>query len=122
MSIENCGHQNSESLTLSTARSFTTQNLSTAEQRAALATIQSEIARHKTCIEWLEKEQNSLKANLALVVYPVLTLPAELTSQIFIDCLPAHGRIIPSPSAVPLVLAQICRQWRDVALSTWELW
>ncbi|KAJ7080305.1 hypothetical protein C8R44DRAFT_862886 [Mycena epipterygia] len=61
--------------------------------------LKSHAARHQTCIERLEeKEESNLQASLALVVYPVLTLPAEITSRIFVDCPPAHGRIIPSPS------------------------
>ncbi|KAJ7101966.1 hypothetical protein C8R44DRAFT_592213, partial [Mycena epipterygia] len=84
--------------------------------------IQSEIARYKTYLERLEEEQSTLEASLALLVYPVLTLPTEITSRIFVDCLPTHGRIIPSPSTAPLVLAQICRHWRDIALSTCKLW
>ncbi|KAJ6601608.1 hypothetical protein B0H10DRAFT_1762067, partial [Mycena sp. CBHHK59/15] len=54
--------------------------------------------------------------------YPILTLPNEITSQIFVHCLPTHGRVRPSRQAVPLLLVHICRQWRDIALSTWELW
>ncbi|KAJ7101954.1 hypothetical protein C8R44DRAFT_746984 [Mycena epipterygia] len=110
MSIcENCSHQNSKSLPLSPSRSFTTQNLSTAEQRSALATIQSEIARHKTYLKRLEEEESALEASLALVVYPVLTLPAEITSWIFVNCLPTHGRVIPSPSTAPLLGFSVLR-------------
>ncbi|KAJ7165750.1 hypothetical protein C8R46DRAFT_827033, partial [Mycena filopes] len=54
--------------------------------------------------------------------YPVLTLPNEITSKISTACLPTDGLVCPAPHAVPLLLAQICRHWRDVALSTSELW
>ncbi|KAJ7922486.1 hypothetical protein B0H13DRAFT_2317321 [Mycena leptocephala] len=64
----------------------------------------------------------SIEASLALLVYPVVTLPTEITARIFIECLPTHGRVSPSPSTAPLVLAQICHGWRDIALSTPELW
>ncbi|KAJ7084938.1 hypothetical protein C8R44DRAFT_541434, partial [Mycena epipterygia] len=56
------------------------------------------------------------------IVYPVLTIPNELTAKIFIRCLPDHGRVRPSEIAAPLLLAQVCRQWRDVALDTGDLW
>ncbi|KAJ7778607.1 hypothetical protein DFH07DRAFT_795311 [Mycena maculata] len=95
---------------------------STPEQRAALVDIKSQLIRYKDSIEVLEKQQHELEASLSLVIYPVLTLPIEITSRIFILCLPAHGRVRPSPSTAPLLLAQICRSWRDVALSTCELW
>ncbi|KAJ7101967.1 hypothetical protein C8R44DRAFT_887751 [Mycena epipterygia] len=113
MSIcENCGHQNSENLRLSRSRSSRAhdqQILSPAGQRNALAKIQSKIARYKAYLEGLEQEESALEASFALLVYPVLTLPAEITSQIFVNCLPTHGRVIPSPFTAPLVLAQICR-------------
>ncbi|KAJ7841811.1 hypothetical protein B0H14DRAFT_2316031, partial [Mycena olivaceomarginata] len=84
--------------------------------------IQSEIQRHKLCIEALELEERELDSNLKLIIYPVLTLPSEIVSQIFLQCLPAHNRIRPSPRKAPLVLAQICRYWRQIALSTGRLW
>ncbi|KAF8152014.1 hypothetical protein K438DRAFT_1433339, partial [Mycena galopus ATCC 62051] len=55
-------------------------------------------------------------------VYPVLTLPNEVISMIFVHCLPAHGRVRPSPRRAPLLLAQICTLWREIALSTGQLW
>ncbi|KAJ7236207.1 hypothetical protein C8J57DRAFT_1247989 [Mycena rebaudengoi] len=53
---------------------------------------------------------------------PVGELPPEITSSIFLHCLPSHGHVLPSPSRAPLLLAQICRHWREVALLTGELW
>ncbi|KAJ7182388.1 hypothetical protein C8R43DRAFT_845088, partial [Mycena crocata] len=53
---------------------------------------------------------------------PALKLPYELTSQIFMDCLPVYGRARPSLRAAPLLLAQICVVWRSVALSLPQLW
>ncbi|KAJ7609218.1 hypothetical protein DFH06DRAFT_1346531 [Mycena polygramma] len=70
----------------------------------------------------LEKKQDELEACLSLIIYPVLSLPVEITSHIFLCCLPTHGCVVPSPSNVPLLLAQICRHWRDVALNTPQLW
>ncbi|KAJ7667265.1 hypothetical protein B0H17DRAFT_836591, partial [Mycena rosella] len=55
-------------------------------------------------------------------VYPVLTLPPEIVSQIFVNCLPIHGRVRPSPTTAPLTLTQICHHWREIALSTSALW
>ncbi|KAJ7148053.1 hypothetical protein C8R43DRAFT_1129210 [Mycena crocata] len=70
----------------------------------------------------LEKEQRELEASLSLIVYPVLTLPIEITARIFVDCLPYHGHITPSSRTAPLLLAQICHDWRNIALSTCRLW
>ncbi|KAJ6549968.1 hypothetical protein B0H19DRAFT_952293, partial [Mycena capillaripes] len=98
------------------------QDFSPALLRARVADIQSEILRYKSYIQDLEAEQSQLESQLALVVYPVLTLPHDITSTIFIHCLHAHGRVRPSPKEAPLLLAQICRTWREVALSTGKLW
>ncbi|KAJ7461381.1 hypothetical protein B0H11DRAFT_2056944 [Mycena galericulata] len=96
--------------------------LSTQEKRDAVAQIKSHIIRYRASIEALEEQQRELEASLSLVLYPVLTLPIEITSRIFVHCLPGHRRVRPSRSTAPLILAQICRHWRDVALSTCELW
>ncbi|KAJ7191779.1 hypothetical protein GGX14DRAFT_380761, partial [Mycena pura] len=53
---------------------------------------------------------------------PALTLPNELTTRIFLHCLPPHGRVRPNPKTGPLLVAQICRHWRAVALSFPALW
>ncbi|KAJ6494156.1 hypothetical protein DFH09DRAFT_1172994 [Mycena vulgaris] len=52
---------------------------------------------------------------------PVLLLPPEITSLIFGLCLPSGPRW-PSPHEAPLLLAQICRQWRDICVRTPGLW
>ncbi|KAJ7746831.1 hypothetical protein DFH07DRAFT_1037420 [Mycena maculata] len=51
-----------------------------------------------------------------------LTLPPELTSLIFLFCLPDDEFISPEPSSAPLLLCRICRQWRHIALATPGLW
>ncbi|KAJ7718598.1 hypothetical protein DFH07DRAFT_933541 [Mycena maculata] len=117
-SCRNCGHQDWEYL----GQKCSPLDSSTGAQRAALADIKSQIIHYKTHIEALETQQQELEGSLSLVVYPVLSLPFEVTSRIFVHCLPAHGRVSPSPSNAPLILAQICRDWRDIAVSTCELW
>ncbi|KAK7053559.1 hypothetical protein R3P38DRAFT_2850942 [Favolaschia claudopus] len=49
-------------------------------------------------------------------------LPPEIISDIFILCLPVHGRVKPAPGTAPLLLAQICRRWREIALDTRQIW
>ncbi|KAJ7093775.1 hypothetical protein C8R44DRAFT_989883, partial [Mycena epipterygia] len=71
-----------------------------------------------------QEEEPQLQANH--VVYPVLTLPPEITSEIFIRCLPSG----PEPgsqspwhsSRAPWLLLEICKMWRAIALSTPALW
>ncbi|KAJ7740264.1 hypothetical protein DFH07DRAFT_751754 [Mycena maculata] len=55
--------------------------------------------------------------------YPVLTLPPEVVSEIFENFLPTYPR---RPALLgifsPLFLCRICRQWRQIAISTPTLW
>ncbi|KAJ6451347.1 hypothetical protein C8R47DRAFT_953054, partial [Mycena vitilis] len=55
-------------------------------------------------------------------INPVLNLPIDILSLIFLHFLPAHGRVRPSTRNAPLLLAQVCRLWRAVALSTGPIW
>ncbi|KAF8205562.1 hypothetical protein K438DRAFT_515232 [Mycena galopus ATCC 62051] len=52
--------------------------------------------------------------------HPISFLPPALISKIFVDCLPPLGT--PSPRNAPLLTAQICGLWREIALQTPELW
>ncbi|KAJ7288099.1 hypothetical protein C8J57DRAFT_1047328, partial [Mycena rebaudengoi] len=49
-----------------------------------------------------------------------LTLPTEITTEIFKWCYEAGLRLL--PSVAPLLLTQVCRDWRELALSTPALW
>lgn len=51
---------------------------------------------------------------------PVAKLPLELSSKIFIHCLPLRSE--PCFRHVPMLLLNVCRTWSDVALSTPALW
>ncbi|KAJ7681219.1 hypothetical protein B0H17DRAFT_912692, partial [Mycena rosella] len=59
---------------------------------------------------------------------PVLTLPHEITSEIFIHCLPPSpvfsAQFPDGPNALeaPLLLLQICKKWSSIAISTPDLW
>ncbi|KAJ7142882.1 hypothetical protein C8R44DRAFT_761344 [Mycena epipterygia] len=98
------------------------RDLSTSELRVNLDEIKLAILRQKSSLAVLETQQRELEMKLSLVVYPVLTLPPEIISRVFVETLPSHGRVRPSAHTPPLTLAQLCSQWRDIALSTPELW
>ncbi|KAJ6533029.1 hypothetical protein B0H19DRAFT_875343, partial [Mycena capillaripes] len=67
-------------------------------------------------------ERQRLQAESDAIVYPVLTLPPEVTTEIFLRCFPCESNPRPSPTQAPLILAQICRQWRHITLHTPALW
>ncbi|KAJ6560151.1 hypothetical protein B0H19DRAFT_945240, partial [Mycena capillaripes] len=55
--------------------------------------------------------------------YPVLTLPAEIISEIFVHFLPIYPSCPPLTGFLsPTLLTQICRKWRHIALTTPALW
>jgi hypothetical protein len=58
-------------------------------------------------------------ANLSLIA-PIRRLPAEILSQVFLQCIPEESIFL--AKTAPLVLSQVCRQWREVALSNQLLW
>ncbi|KAJ6478118.1 hypothetical protein C8R47DRAFT_1051352 [Mycena vitilis] len=58
---------------------------------------------------------------LSSLTYPVLTIPVEITAEIFLHCLPEYPTH-PNESIAPMLLLRICRRWRDIALGESRLW
>ncbi|KAF7376713.1 F-box domain-containing protein [Mycena sanguinolenta] len=74
-------------------------------------------------ISALRAEQAVVQARLDAYKYPVLTLPTEITSEIFINFLPTYPEPPPLKGlASPTMLTHVCRKWREVALATPALW
>ncbi|KAJ6541537.1 hypothetical protein B0H19DRAFT_1035635 [Mycena capillaripes] len=84
--------------------------------------LRSRIAELDALIASLVAERRRLQAESNAIVYPVLSLPPDVTTEIFLRCLPCEGNPRPSPTQAPLLLAQICRQWRQITLHTPALW
>ncbi|KAJ6509123.1 hypothetical protein DFH09DRAFT_1436754 [Mycena vulgaris] len=70
---------------------------------------------------------------LKTVFYPVITLPPEITAEIFLHYVdsahiggPGNTDIVTAPGRKggcgPLLLASICRKWREVALALPPIW
>ncbi|KAJ7720012.1 hypothetical protein B0H16DRAFT_391972 [Mycena metata] len=71
-------------------------------------------------VEWSEFQEAEPEGTK---IYPVLTLPPEIVSEIFLRFLPIYPGIPPLSGLLsPLLLCRICRQWREIALSTPTLW
>ncbi|KAJ6448442.1 hypothetical protein C8R45DRAFT_1224673 [Mycena sanguinolenta] len=121
---QKCGHSNGWDSVL-VQRTPVPDISASASNRAALAEIQAERRRFKTFsalyLSALEKQGNEVKANLDTVVYPILSLPAEITSRIFVECLPKDGAYL-FDRCLPLLLLRVCRRWKDIALSISQLW
>ncbi|KAJ7725950.1 hypothetical protein B0H16DRAFT_1894946 [Mycena metata] len=55
--------------------------------------------------------------------HPIQTLPPEILAKVFVHFLPAYPEFPPlSGPLSPLLLCQICQEWRAIALSTPSLW
>ncbi|KAK6992096.1 F-box domain-containing protein [Favolaschia claudopus] len=96
---------------------------SLAADRALLEDLDGQISELKRSIEVLRQQKSAVQQRLGAYKYPVLSLPNEIISEIFIRFLPAYPECPPSQGPrSPTFLTQICRSWRGIALSTPELW
>ncbi|KAJ7262991.1 hypothetical protein C8J57DRAFT_1133743, partial [Mycena rebaudengoi] len=95
------------------------------ELRAELAKIDEKTATLQSKLQLLSEQRQSVLQRLDAVVYPVLTLPPEITADIFVHYLgnfPVITYDCASKAYPPLLLASVCREWRRVALSFPRLW
>ncbi|KAJ7259283.1 hypothetical protein C8J57DRAFT_1028597, partial [Mycena rebaudengoi] len=68
-------------------------------------------------------EREKLQSRLDDYKCPILNLPFEITSDIFIASLTQYPECPPMIGLLsPALLGQVCQQWRDVALGTPQLW
>ncbi|KAJ7704174.1 hypothetical protein B0H16DRAFT_719691 [Mycena metata] len=96
---------------------------SSAADRARLEEIEVEVLKLQRSIGILRAEEKQVKKRLNSRYYPVLTLPNELVSEIFLYFLPEYPRCPPMCGGLsPITLTQICRSWREIAISTPRLW
>ncbi|KAK7063509.1 F-box domain-containing protein [Favolaschia claudopus] len=99
--------------------------------RARLYEIDAEIDVLDAQLARLRAERKIVTATLDSIVYPILTLPVEITSEIFMQYLDAvfAGQVGPprvelrkARTSGPLVLSRVCRAWRSIAINTPLLW
>ncbi|KAJ7262999.1 hypothetical protein C8J57DRAFT_1183717 [Mycena rebaudengoi] len=95
------------------------------ELRAELAKIDEKTAALRSKLQLLNEQRQSVLKRLDAVVYPVLTLPSEITAEIFMHYL-GNFPVITYDDALqaypPLLLTSVCREWRRVALAFPRLW
>ncbi|KAJ6470252.1 hypothetical protein C8R47DRAFT_1325308 [Mycena vitilis] len=91
--------------------------------RARIKTLDAQISDLTRFLSAAQAERAVLRGRLNSYRYPVFTLPNELVSEIFVHFLPAYPLCPPlTGTRSPELLPQICRKWRDIALSTPTLW
>ncbi|KAJ6576962.1 hypothetical protein DFH09DRAFT_355259 [Mycena vulgaris] len=86
------------------------------ELRSRLDPIEQRMIALESQMAMLRTEQDELLKDLAAIVYPILTLPEDITSEIFLQY------VQDASCQSPLCLASVCRLWRAVALATCRLW
>ncbi|KAF7331025.1 F-box domain-containing protein [Mycena venus] len=74
------------------------------------------VKHHEEIIHGLEKAKSEARGHLNRILDPLTQCPLEISSEIFILCLPS------TPSFNPLIFLRVCRSWRDIALATPSLW
>ncbi|KAJ7051606.1 hypothetical protein C8F01DRAFT_1174352 [Mycena amicta] len=86
------------------------------ELRSQIAQAQTRIADLERQLATLRKHETRLKDELGAIVYPILTIPAEITAEIL--CHAAAD----SKTKWLLAATGVCSLWRNIALSTPRLW
>ncbi|KAK7001867.1 F-box domain-containing protein [Favolaschia claudopus] len=99
--------------------------------RERLCDIDAEIEELHARLARVGAERKIIADALGSIVYPILTLPVEITAEIFAQHLDGlFGEWLQSPvvdlqnarSAGPLFLSQVCRAWRSIAINMSSLW
>ncbi|KAK7022456.1 hypothetical protein R3P38DRAFT_1118827 [Favolaschia claudopus] len=95
------------------------------ELQKEIAALSSEIEAQKAILDDLIGRRSRAQRNLNAVLDPMARLPLELQSKIFVHCLCSYedeGASRPDPKLAPMLVSNVCQLWRDIALSTPELW
>ncbi|KAJ7887544.1 hypothetical protein B0H14DRAFT_2695195 [Mycena olivaceomarginata] len=108
--------------------------MSTAILRRRLIEIDAEIVEQKMAfaqkLAALDRDRADVQHKLDVSTFAVVTLPIEITAEIFTLCLPSIEELRANryPSShrwktqAPMVFLAVCRAWRDIALATPVLW
>ncbi|KAJ7621938.1 hypothetical protein DFH06DRAFT_1447935 [Mycena polygramma] len=88
--------------------------------RARIDELSSLIELQKQVLRDLEKKRSQVQRDLNAIVDPMSRLPLEISSDIFIRCLPDSPRC--HAGTAPMVFLNTCHLWSTIALSTPALW
>ncbi|KAK7026248.1 F-box domain-containing protein [Favolaschia claudopus] len=107
-------------------------NPSNSSLRNRLTELSFQIEELYSQIERLEAKRKSIATALDAIVYPILSLPVDITTEIFVhyfdDLLDASKLQVPvfnldkACHAGPLRLSHVCKEWRSIAFEMPSLW
>ncbi|KAF7334421.1 hypothetical protein MVEN_02271400 [Mycena venus] len=94
-----------------------------AAERSRIVDLDAQIQDLERVLAALRLEKAVAQERLDTYTYPVLTLPDEIISEIFIHFLPLYPVCPPITGLLsPILLTHICRKWREIAQTTPALW
>ncbi|KAF8214067.1 hypothetical protein K438DRAFT_1802813 [Mycena galopus ATCC 62051] len=85
------------------------------------------VVEEKRVLDELQQTRFDVEHELyETATFPVLTLPMEITTEVFLHCLrlfdPLSIPNLEAKTSAPVVLSNVCRRWREVAAATPVLW
>jgi hypothetical protein len=89
--------------------------------RKELAELETSITPQRLLLQELEERKAIVQAEIDAFTFPVLTLPPEITAEIFLQYA-FEAQEDDDPFREVLLLLIICRAWRALALSVPALW
>ncbi|KAJ7138757.1 hypothetical protein C8R43DRAFT_842773, partial [Mycena crocata] len=82
--------------------------------------LDSSISQHEILLKGFQEERAAIQLEIDSFIYPILTIPSEISAEIFLWAV-NHGYRL-HPTRAPLSLLQVCKVWRALALSLPALW
>jgi uncharacterized small protein (DUF1192 family) len=96
-------------------------SMSVKELQARIDKLAADIDLQKTVLQQLEQSKSAAQRQLNAICDPMTRLPPEISSAIFLLCLP-HSHPKPTPRTAPMLLLRVCHAWAEIAVSTPALW
>ncbi|KAJ7649957.1 hypothetical protein FB45DRAFT_6083 [Roridomyces roridus] len=100
--------------------------MSTEGIAAQIERVSLEIERQRDVLRKLESSKSLLQQQLNALRDPIARLPLEISSEIFMQCLPEsdypRGCVQPKVHLAPLLFLNISHAWTNIALANPSLW
>ncbi|KAJ6523348.1 hypothetical protein B0H19DRAFT_1201907 [Mycena capillaripes] len=94
--------------------------MSLEELQALIDKLSSDIEVQKEVLNQLERGKSAAQRQLNAIRDPMARLPLEISSEIFLQCLPDIPTL--DGGEAPMLLLHVCNAWRDLACAIPALW